>query len=514
MRLHLPTSRDSFKIRLSLFDAFWAIVSPLLALYFRDANILSPDGSFPTLLYCSLSLGFSLIAFAGFRIHQGMTSYFSVHDAMNVAKAVGAAALMTYVALFTFNRLEGIPRSLPLIHALILIAGLVGIRIFTRLLESSRTAPSTRNDAAAQNILMIGSNRLSVLYIKFIRAYSPGLHRIRAVLDDRPEMFGRAIDGVRIIGPTDHLEPVINEFAEHGVHIHHVIVGGDPDLLSESTLPEIRRICEEHQIRLDFIPELIGLQHIQPTEPEIEPERPAEPVDLAGALSSYSKLKRIVDVLAAVALLVMLSPLWIAVALVALLDVGSPILFWQQRLGQGGRPFLLQKIRTLKPPFDWRGRKVTEAERLSVVGRFLRKTRLDEFPQLLNVLVGDMSLIGPRPLLPRDQPPNPAIRLAIRPGITGWAQVNGGTALCVEEKDALDEWYIRNASWQLDARIILITFLSIFIGQQRSHVALEAAFLMRRRQCSTLEHFFSIEPANDKRTADKVDVDRSPLRAS
>ena len=118
---------------------------------------------------------------------------------------------------------------------------------------------------------MIGSNRLSLLYIQFIRAYLPGSHRIMAVLDDRPEvlddrpeMIGRAIDGVRVIGSANHLE-----FAEHGIRISQVVVGGDPDMLSESTLPEIRRICEEHKIRLNFVPELIGLQRFQPAEKPI-----------------------------------------------------------------------------------------------------------------------------------------------------------------------------------------------------------------------------------------------------
>ena len=152
-------------------------------------------------------------------------------------------------------------------------------------------------------------------------------------------------------------------------------------------------------------------------------------------------------------------------------------------LGTGWPTFPLQKIRTLKPPFDWRGRKVQDVDRLSVVGRLLRKCRFDEFPQLLNVLVGDMSLIGPRPLLPRDQPANPAIRLSVRPGITGWAQVNGGNLVCAEEKDALDEWYIRNASLQLDVRIIFMTVVGLFRGERRSETAIEAAFAMRRQQC-------------------------------
>jgi lipopolysaccharide/colanic/teichoic acid biosynthesis glycosyltransferase len=102
---------------------------------------------------------------------------------------------------------------------------------------------------------------------------------------------------------------------------------------------------------------------------------------------------------------------------------------------------MLQKFRTLRPPFNWRGDPVPEREKVSLVGKFLRQTRIDELPQLLNILVGDMALIGPRPLLPEDQPANPATRLMVRPGITGWAQVNGGKFLTPEEKDQYDEYY-------------------------------------------------------------------------
>ena len=106
-----------------------------------------------------------------------------------------------------------------------------------------------------------------------------------------------------------------------------------------------------------------------------------------------------------------------------------------------------------------------------MIGRLLRKTRLDELPQLFNVLVGDMSLIGPRPLLPHDQPTNPSVRLSARPGITGWAQVNGGNLVTVDEKGALDEWYIRNASLWLDLRIVGLTFLFLLTGERRSEQA-------------------------------------------
>jgi lipopolysaccharide/colanic/teichoic acid biosynthesis glycosyltransferase len=156
------------------------------------------------------------------------------------------------------------------------------------------------------------------------------------------------------------------------------------------------------------------------------------------------------------------------VTLVALFDVGNPVFFWQRRMGRQGRQFLLLKLRTLRAPYDSAGRAMPEEARLSAVGRLLRQTHLDELPQLLNVLVGDMSLIGPRPLLPVDQPADPSARLSVRPGITGWAQVNGGTLLGPAEKAVMDEWYIRNASPSLDFRILMMSLDAALRGQRRT----------------------------------------------
>ena len=146
-----------------------------------------------------------------------------------------------------------------------------------------------------------------------------------------------------------------------------------------------------------------------------------------------------------------------------------------------GSTFFLYKFRTLRAPFDWHGQPVSEAERLSWVGRLLRKTRLDELPQLLNVLGGDMSLIGPRPLLPCDQPVNSKLRVAARPGITGWAQVNGGNLVTNDEKGSLDDWYVRNASPWIDLRIIGLTILFLFRGERRSEHALNHALIEEQK---------------------------------
>jgi lipopolysaccharide/colanic/teichoic acid biosynthesis glycosyltransferase len=191
--------------------------------------------------------------------------------------------------------------------------------------------------------------------------------------------------------------------------------------------------------------------------------------------SSYLGFKRTFDIVGAVVLILLLLRLLVVIVITVFLDVGSPVLFWQQRAGRGGRELQVYKFRTLRPPFDQKGQRVPEEQRTSWVGRLLRLIRIDELPQLLNVLVGDMSLIGPRPLLPRDQPLNSAPRLTVRPGITGWAQVNGGTLLSAAEKDVLDVWYIHNVSLWLDLRIIAMTFFGLVRSDRRCEKALAQA---------------------------------------
>jgi lipopolysaccharide/colanic/teichoic acid biosynthesis glycosyltransferase len=241
-----------------------------------------------------------------------------------------------------------------------------------------------------------------------------------------------------------------------------VVVGGDLDMLSREAQSEVQRVCKRRGIELNFVPQLMGLGWAPPMDRAPEPEGPP-----AFELPAYFRLKRFIDFSVSLVLLILLLPLFAGVGLLVLLDVGSPVFFWQQRLGEGQRSFLVYKFRTLRAPFDWRGRRVDYSQRMSWIGQLLRETSLDELPQLLNVLVGDMSLIGPRPLLPEDQPSNPAIRLMVRPGVTGWAQVNGAKLLTAEEKDRFDEWYIRNASLWLDFRILILTIQYVSKGPPR-----------------------------------------------
>lgn len=175
-------------------------------------------------------------------------------------------------------------------------------------------------------------------------------------------------------------------------------------------------------------------------------------------------VKRLIDIAASIFLGCALAPILILLAVLVRLSLGQPILFCQVRPGLHGRPFTLYKFRTMTDARDAAGNLLPDAQRLTRVGRFLRSTSLDELPELWNVLKGDMSLVGPRPLLMQyldRYTPEQARRHEVRPGITGWAQVNGRNAITWEEKFALDVWYVDNQSLWLDLRILALTIWKV-----------------------------------------------------
>lgn len=176
-------------------------------------------------------------------------------------------------------------------------------------------------------------------------------------------------------------------------------------------------------------------------------------------------LKRAIDILGAGVGLVILFPLIAGVALAVGVSMGRPVFFRQRRPGKNGHPFEMVKFRTMRTAFHADGRPLSDAERLTRVGRLLRSTSLDELPELWNVLVGDMSLVGPRPLLMSylsRYTPEQARRHQVKPGITGWAQVNGRNAISWEEKFLLDVWYVDHRSLLLDLRILVATVMQVW----------------------------------------------------
>lgn len=182
----------------------------------------------------------------------------------------------------------------------------------------------------------------------------------------------------------------------------------------------------------------------------------------------WSFVKRVTDLVLAGIGLAFLGVPMLLVALLVRVTMGSPVIFRQRRPGLGGRPFTLLKFRTMAERRGGDRQALRDEERLTGLGRFLRRTSLDELPELVNVLKGEMSLVGPRPLLMHYlelYSPEQARRHEVKPGITGWAQVNGRNALSWEEKFELDVWYVDHWSLGLDLRILWRTLLSVLTGE-------------------------------------------------
>jgi len=176
-------------------------------------------------------------------------------------------------------------------------------------------------------------------------------------------------------------------------------------------------------------------------------------------------MKRFVDITGSILGLVLLSPVLLIVWVMVRRDMGSPVLFRQTRPGFNGRPFQMVKFRTMRDATDSSGNSLPDSERLTNFGRFLRSSSLDELPELWNVLRGDMSLVGPRPLLMEYlslYSPKQARRHEVRPGVTGWAQINGRNSVSWDEKFELDVWYVDNRNFRLDIKIIWLTIRKVF----------------------------------------------------
>ncbi|QJR06237.1 sugar transferase (plasmid) [Sphingobium yanoikuyae] len=193
-------------------------------------------------------------------------------------------------------------------------------------------------------------------------------------------------------------------------------------------------------------------------------------------------MKRLIDIAGSLAGLVLLSPVMLVAGIAIRRRMGAPVLFVQERPGLGGSPFRMYKFRSMLDACDADGQPLSDAERLTDLGRLLRSTSIDELPGLWNVLKGEMSLVGPRPLLMEYLPrynAEQARRNDVRPGLTGWAQVNGRNALSWDDKFALDIWYVDHRSLLLDMKIIWLTVLRII---QRDGISAEGQATMAKFQ--------------------------------
>jgi lipopolysaccharide/colanic/teichoic acid biosynthesis glycosyltransferase len=462
----VPASRAKRRYGVALPELCCAAVTPWLALALRDTRFFEPELIGQASLFSGIAFTIGISVLFTSNISNRIFWTISLPDGISIFRCAFLTSAFTTIVAFSITRLDGIPRSVPILTffifgSLLLLSGLLRGRL-KQIAEHKHQHTRSRD---VENIIVLGANSAASFYIRIIDTSSAG--NVMAILDANPRMRNLILNGRRIIGAPEDLSIIIHEYKIHGIDIRRVVVAADRSELSQTVWDCLH---SNASIEVEFLAEQGGIVQHLADEPYASPLRHAalpltnEADIILLQRRKYWQLKGAIDVVVASLLLLILTPVMIVTGVVVRLGIGSPVIFWQRRVGRDGAAFFLFKFRTLLAPFDGHGNWPDQKGRVSRLGCFLRRTRLDEIPQLFNVLRGEMSIIGPRPLLPIDQPRNVGLRLAIRPGITGWAQVHGGILITPEEKKALDEYYIRNASLWLDVMILVKTVKVLFVG--------------------------------------------------
>jgi lipopolysaccharide/colanic/teichoic acid biosynthesis glycosyltransferase len=473
-------------------DLGWVCLSPYVALLVRDNFVFNEPHWDAIIPYAGFTLAAGVAIFGVLRPHKAIYHYTSLFDLWRIAAAVTLTIFLALFFSFVSSRLEGVARSIPVIQWLILIGILVWMRVFARMWhEFRRRSDVFQHSSTTEHVLVIGVSHLTELYLESLVEYAARRLEVVGILSEHRELRGRLLRNQTILGTPKQLTQVLEQLELHGVEIARIVVMEPAEQLSRSARNAILSVERNSDIKVDWLPERLGLteerSHDQTDDldsiADTKFRRNSLPVAVESRrLGRYGYVKRAADIILATVLVIALAPLIGFVALFVAADVGLPIVFWQKRPGRFGCPFKLYKFRTMRAPHDREGTRITDEDRSSWIGRVLRRTRLDELPQLYNILVGEMSFVGPRPLLPWDQPGNVVSRLSVRPGLTGLAQVHGARDMPPNDKNALDIWYIENASPWLDLKIVVRTGLVLARGER-----LDVKMLHRVREALKLE---------------------------
>lgn len=318
-----------------------------------------------------------------------------------------------------------------------------------------------------KHILLIGYSRAAESYIDRVLANPEWGYNIRGILDDNMER-GFEYKGIKVIGTIENLELILemNVLDEIAITL---------SIKEYERLERIVNDCERSGVHTKFIPDY---NHVVPTVPHIEDLQGLPIINIRYVpltLLHRALSKRIVDIIGSLVGIILFSPIMFIVAVLIKLTDKGPIIFAQERVGLHNKPFKMYKFRSMavEPPQKEAKKWTTKNDpRVTAIGRFIRKTSLDELPQFFNIFMGDMSLVGPRPERPfyvekfRDEIPHYMIKHQVRPGLTGWAQVNGYRGdTSIEKRIDHDLYYIENWSMGFDFKILFLTVFKGFINK-------------------------------------------------
>ena len=346
-----------------------------------------------------------------------------------------------------------------------------GIDIFLTILERNVIRYILRLMRAKgynqKHILLIGYSRAAESYIDRVLANPEWGYNIRGILDDNMER-GFEYKGIKVIGTIENLELILemNVLDEIAITL---------SIKEYERLERIVNDCERSGVHTKFIPDY---NHVIPTVPHIEDLQGLPIINIRYVpltLLHRALSKRIVDIIGSLVGIILFSPIMLVVAILIKLSDKGPIIFAQERVGLHNKLFKMYKFRSMavEPPQKEAKKWTTKNDpRVTAIGRFIRKTSLDELPQFFNIFIGDMSLVGPRPERPfyvekfRDEIPHYMIKHQVRPGLTGWAQVNGYRGdTSIEKRIDHDLYYIENWSMGFDFKILFLTVFKGFINK-------------------------------------------------
>jgi lipopolysaccharide/colanic/teichoic acid biosynthesis glycosyltransferase len=452
-------------------DLIVVFVASILAVNIRDSSfdvlLVSPY----YWIFAGLSAMIALLVWLISGLSRRPWQYFTVSDIVHLVFAVTAVVVISLFIMFTLNRSDFVARSVPLLQWILCLTLLVLVRVAWRYMPLAKQSGNAAEMTGREYILLVGYNPRSEIFLQCIEALYANRASVVGILDDHPRSGGLMLKGKPVIGHSSMLAATLMRFKNHGIEIARIVMTTPEQQLSPAFQGAVAQIRAEGVVRVERFEGLFGFDDLD-AHPAAGARTQAASASGQGGWGlgtrrgRYLAVKRLLDFVTALALILLLAPVYLLLAGLVAKDLGSPIAFWQERPGFGGRPFRVYKFRTMRDAYDLDGNEVPEAERLSSIGRTLRRLRLDELPQLFNILLGHMSFVGPRPLLPVDQPGNVAMRLSMRPGLTGWAQVNGGRQLSLPDKGALDFWYIENAGPLVDAKIIFLTLRFVLGGEK------------------------------------------------
>jgi lipopolysaccharide/colanic/teichoic acid biosynthesis glycosyltransferase len=381
-----------------------------------------------------LFLALAGASFLAFGLHRRIWSYTSVGELAAIVKASTWAVVLFLAVAWTAGRTTAVPPALWVVQWLILVVLLCGTRLAYRFAKTrvrrARAGAARASTTRDVPVLLYGCGPMAALFVGAVQSAPGSRLRVVGIIEDAGTPRGRYVHNVPVLGEPRDLDRIVADLAVQGIHPQRLVITRPADRLP----PELRTFAEHcgarHGMELHVLPEMLG---VPADAAASEAARGASAPERA-----YLRARRPVELGVSALALLLLMPLMGLIALVVLLDQGRPILLRQVHPGRSMRPFTLYKFRTLRGPCYADGALLQERARTSPVGRVLRRSRLDELPQLVNVLRGEMSFIGPRPLAPRDLSERITERIALPPGITGWAEVNGGDRLSIEERIALE----------------------------------------------------------------------------